>query len=68
MANSGLNHQIEIIKSDRKVRSNTDQITANATFERGEKVKVKFVFEFSPESLNFNKQEKIQSLRIEFIK
>jgi len=68
MANSGLKHQIEIIKSDRKVRSNTDQITANVTFERGEKVKVKFVFEFSPESLNFNKQEKIQSLRIEFIK
>jgi len=68
MANSGLNHQIEIIKSDPKVRSNTDQITANVTFERGEKVKVKFVFEFSPESLNFNKQKKIQSLRIEFIK
>jgi hypothetical protein len=69
MANSGSIHQIEIIKSDRKVcNNNNNQITANVTFERGGKVKAKFIFEFSSDSLNFHKQEKIQSLRIEFIK
>lgn len=57
MANSGLNHQIEIIKSDRKVCNNNDQITTNVTFERGGKVKAKFVFEFSSESVNFHKQK-----------
>ncbi len=66
MANSGLNHQIEIIKSDSNVRNNKDQIIANVTFERGGKVKAKFIFEFRPESYNSRKQKKIQSLRIQF--
>jgi hypothetical protein len=67
MANSGLNHQIEIIKSDSNARNNKDQITANVTFERGGKVKAKFIFEFRPESHNSQKQKKIQSLRIQFL-
>lgn len=67
MANSGLNHQIEIIKSDSNVCNNIDHITANVTFERGGKVKARFIFEFSPESHNSQKQKKIQSLRIQFL-
>ena len=67
MANSGLNHQIDIIKSDSNICNNKDQITANVTFERGGKVKARFIFEFRPENHNSQKQKKIQSLRIQFI-
>jgi hypothetical protein len=67
MANSGLNHQIEILKSNCEVHNNNDLITANVTFERGGKVKAKFIFEFRSESHNSQKQKKIQSLRIQFL-
>ena len=66
MANSGLNHQIEIIKSNTVAYNNNEQITANVIFERGEKVKSKFIFEISSENHNFHKQKKIKSLRIQF--
>lgn len=68
MANSGLRHQIEIIKSNSKFYDNNDQITANVIFERGGQLKAKFIFEFISESRNSQKQKKIQSLRIKFIK
>lgn len=66
MANSGLNHQIEIIKSNTEAFNNNKQITANVIFERGEKIKGKFIFEISSENHNFHKQKKIKSLRIQF--
>lgn len=59
MANSNLNRTIQI---EKPIRSN--KATAIVTFERGDKVKGKFVFEFQNDSAGV---KKIKSLRIQFI-
>lgn len=61
MANSTLRREISIEKNDK----NPDMITALVTFEKGDILKGRFTFEFTPD----NHQpggKKIKSLRIEF--
>ena len=69
MANAGLREEIEIEKSKLRRDNGINQVTAYVTFERGGKVKARFTFELSSEeNYNSQKQKKIQSLRIQFVK
>jgi ketosteroid isomerase-like protein len=69
MATAGLRDEIEIEKSKPRRDDSIKQVTAYVTFERGGKVKARFTFELSPEeNYNSQKQRKIQSLRIQFVK
>jgi hypothetical protein len=60
MANSNLQRKIKIEKS-----SKPNKITALVTFEKGDKVKSKFTFEFQDDDQASGK--KIKSLHIEFL-
>jgi hypothetical protein len=58
MANSNLQRNIKIEKSSKK-----DKLVALVTFEKGDKVKGRFTFEFNGQT----GKEKIKSLNIEFL-
>jgi hypothetical protein len=60
MANSNFQRKIKIEKP-----SKPNKITALVTFEKGDKVKSKFTFEFEDDSQTSGK--KIKSLHIEFL-
>jgi ketosteroid isomerase-like protein len=62
MANEALQHSIVIEKKQNK----GSIITALVTFERGDKVKGRFTFEFNSELTESNKR-KIKALHIQFI-
>jgi hypothetical protein len=69
MVNAGLREEIEIEKSKLRRDNGINQVTAYVTFERGGKVKARFTFVLSSEgNYNFQKQKKIQSLHIQFVK
>jgi ketosteroid isomerase-like protein len=61
MANSELRHTVKIEKT---MRTNNNEITALVTFEKGEKVKGRFMFEFTEDDLG---EKRIESLHIEFL-
>ncbi len=70
MASDGLREEVEIEKSKLRRDDNINQVTAYVTFERGGKLQAKFTFEISSEE-NCNsvqKQKKIKSLDIQFVK
>jgi hypothetical protein len=60
MANSNFKRVIEIEKNPPK----KERISALVTFEKGDRTKGRFTFEFTPELSG--KEKKIKSLRIEF--
>jgi len=69
MATAGLRDEIEIEKSKPRRDNGINQVTAYVTFERGGKVKARFTFVLSSEgNYNFQRQKKIQSLHIQFVK
>jgi hypothetical protein len=69
MVNAGLREEIEIEKSKLRSDNGIKRVIAFVTFERGGKVKARFTFELSSEeNHNSQKQRKIQSLRIQFVK
>jgi ketosteroid isomerase-like protein len=70
MASEGLREQVEIEKSKLRRGNNISQVTAYVTFEKGGKLQAKFMFELrSEENCNsLQKQKKIKSLDIQFIK
>jgi hypothetical protein len=61
MANSELRHTVKIEKT---MSNNNNEITALVTFEKGEKVKGRFMFEFTEDDLG---EKRIESLHIEFL-
>lgn len=61
MANSELRHTVKIEKT---TKANNNEITALITFEKGEKVKGRFTFEFTE---NESWEKRIKSLHIEFL-
>jgi ketosteroid isomerase-like protein len=63
MANSELRRTVKIEKTT-KANNNNNEITALITFEKGEKVKGKFMFEFTEDD---SWEKKIKSLHIEFL-
>ena len=77
MANEGLKGTIKIDKSDEKIdsKSQSNQITALVTFERGDRITARFTFELISPVINNNddimninqKVKKIKSLHIQFI-
>jgi SnoaL-like domain len=78
MASDGLRHEIRFEKRHEKPDSsnkynnnsnNDNQVSALVTFERGGRLKARFTFELSSEeNYNSQKQKKIQSIHIQFIK
>jgi ketosteroid isomerase-like protein len=68
MANAGLREEIEIEKPRLRRDNGINQVTAYVTFERGGKVKARFIFVLSSEeNYNSQKQKKIQSLHLQFV-
>ncbi|MFY9797035.1 MAG: nuclear transport factor 2 family protein [Candidatus Nitrosopolaris sp.] len=70
MASAGLREEVEIEKSKLRRDNDINQVIAYVTFERGGKLQAKFTFELSSEE-NYNslqKQKKIKSLDIQFVK
>ncbi|MGC1930702.1 MAG: hypothetical protein WA667_17165 [Candidatus Nitrosopolaris sp.] len=68
MVNAGLREEIEIEKSKLRTDNSINKVTAYVTFERGGKVKARFIFELSSEeNYNSQKQKKIKSLHIQFV-
>jgi hypothetical protein len=70
MASEGLREEIEIEKPKLRRGNNMSEVIAYVTFERGGKLQAKFTFEISSEE-NYNslqKQKKIKSLDIQFVK
>lgn len=65
MANDGMRHEIEFVKAS---DNNEDEIIALVTFERGEKVQARYIFEMTSKQEHYNKGKKIQTIHIEFIK
>ena len=63
MANSELRRTVKIEKTK---RTNNNQIIALITFEKGEKVKGRFTFEFTDEG-DSSREKKIKSLHVEFL-
>ena len=61
MANSNLKHKIKIEKKSK----NTNEIMALVTFEKGDRMKGRFTFEFTNNYASTS-EKKIKSLRIEF--
>lgn len=64
MANSELRHTVKIEKTTKANNNNNNEITALITFEKGEKVKGRFTFEFTD---NESWEKRIKSLHIEFL-
>jgi ketosteroid isomerase-like protein len=62
MANSDLRRTIKIEKT--KKADNNNEITALTTFEKGDKVKGRFKFEFIEDD---SREKRIKSLHIEFL-
>ena len=62
MANSELRRTVKIEKT--KMANNNNEITALITFEKGEKVKGRFTFEFTENDLG---EKRIKSLHIKFL-
>jgi ketosteroid isomerase-like protein len=62
MANNELRRTIKIEKT--KKVNNNNEITALTTFEKGDKVKGRFTFEFIEDDLG---EKRVKSLRIEFL-
>jgi len=70
MASEGLREEIEIDKPKLRRGNDMSEVVAYVTFERGGKLQAKFTFEISSEE-NYNslqKQKKIKSLDIQFVK
>lgn len=65
MANSELRRIVKIEKTNRTNSNNNNKITALITFEKGDKVKGRFIFEFTDE--DDSREKKIKSLHIEFL-
>jgi hypothetical protein len=63
MANSELRRTVKIEKT-KKANNNNNRITALITFEKGEKVKGRFTFEFIEDHSG---EKRIKSLHIEFL-
>jgi hypothetical protein len=63
MANSELRRTVKIEKT-KKANNNNNRITALITFEKGEKVKGRFTFEFIEDDSG---EKRIKSLHIEFL-
>jgi ketosteroid isomerase-like protein len=63
MANNELRRTIKIEKT-KKVNNNNNNITALTTFEKGDKVKGRFTFEFIEDDSG---EKRIKSLHIEFL-
>jgi len=63
MANNELRRTIKIEKT-KKVNNNNNEITALTTFEKGDKVKGRFTFEFIEDDLG---EKRVKSLHIEFL-
>lgn len=61
MANSELRRTVKIEKT---TKANNNEITALITFEKGEKVKGRFTFEFTEDD---SWEKRIKSLHIEFL-
>jgi len=70
MASAGLREEVEIEKSELRRDDDINQVIAYVTFERGGKLQAKFTFELSSEENcnSLQKQKKIKSLDIQFIK
>ena len=69
MASAGLREEIEIEKPKLSRGNDMSKVIAYVTFERGGKLQAKFTFEISSESCNsLQKQKKIKSLDIQFVK
>jgi hypothetical protein len=70
MASEGLREEVEIEKPKLRRDDNINQVIAYVTFERGGKLQGKFTFELSPEENcnSLQKQKKIKSLDIQFVK
>jgi hypothetical protein len=70
MASAGLREEVEIEKPKLRRGNDTNQVIAYVTFERGGKLRGKFTFELgSEENCNsLQKQKKIKSLDIQFVK
>ena len=66
MANRELRRTVKIEKTKRTNNNNNDEIIALITFEKGEKVKGRFTFEFTDEG-DSSREKKIKSLHIEFL-
>jgi ketosteroid isomerase-like protein len=64
MANSELRRTVKIEKTTKANNNNNNEITALITFEKGEKVKGRFAFEFTE---NDSGEKRIKSLHIEFL-
>ena len=65
MANSKLRRTVKIEKSKNPGNTHTNTIVALITFEKGEKLKGRFTFEFT--NNEDTKEKKIKSLHIEFL-
>jgi hypothetical protein len=63
MANNELRRTIKIEKT-KKVNNNNNEITALTTFEKGDKVKGRFTFEFIEDDSG---EKRIKSLHIKFL-
>jgi ketosteroid isomerase-like protein len=63
MANNELRRTIKIEKT-KKVNNNNNNITALTTFEKGDKVKGRFTFEFIEDDSG---EKRVKSLHIEFL-
>ena len=69
MASDGLREEVEIEKPKLRRGNDMSKVTAYVTFERGGKLEAKFTFRISSESCNsLQKQKKIKSLNIQFLK
>ena len=70
MASAGLREEVEIEKSELRRDDDINQVIAYVTFERGGKLQAKFTFELSSEENcnSLQKQKKIKSLDIQFVK
>jgi hypothetical protein len=70
MASAGLKEEVGIEKSKLRRGNDINKVIANVTFERGGKLEAKFTFELSSEENcnSLQKQKKIKSLDIQFVK
>ena len=64
MANSDLRRTIKIEKTKKPDNNNNNEITALTTFEKGDKVKGRFTFEFIEDDSG---EKRVKSLHIEFL-
>jgi ketosteroid isomerase-like protein len=64
MANNELRRTIKIEKTKKAINNNNNEITALTTFEKGDKVKGRFTFEFIEDDSG---EKRVKSLHIEFL-